>query len=1212
MEEGNSAYKKKEFPRAVDFYTQGLETKCKDDKLNAKLYNNRATAHFYMGKYCETLADARAALKLRPNYIKAIERGASACMKLGMYEEAVTWCDKGLAIFQNNKKLMDLKSKAIEAQRNVKESFKSRGASGHGAENDGPCLLKKHESLLGNKLLPQIYAEFGHKNRKSGRINKAIQMYELELKMAKELSQRKEQGFAYNHLGVAEVDRGNLKQSIVYHELHLNITKELGDRPNEGIACGNLGIAHHEIGDYKKAIYYHNFSLEVAKEVDNKTGEGNAYWSLGNDYFSLGDFKRAVHYHKLQLNVVQEVGDKVGEATVYKNLGLDYLRLGDIEKAIKNHKLFLKFSQETGNRNDEARAYNFLGADYLSRNDFKKAIYYHSLSLDICKEVGNKAEEGRVYANLGSSYNIMGNYARALKYHQLHLEIARQTGNISEQGKAIGNLGEVYRCLGDSKKALAFHERSLEIAKDVGDKITVGHIYVSLGLDYHSLSDLKRAVHYQTLALDIFKSEDCKIGQVAAYEALGNSYKDRGDIEDAVQCYEACLNISREIGDLTRESSANGNLGNVYQVLGDWKKAKKHHELQLYFAQRVGNKTAEGIAYQNLGNDSQKLMNHREAIHYHELSLKIAKEQDDVEEIGKAYGNLGNDYDCLGDFEKAVEFHKLHIEIAQKRDDKLQVACALGNLGVAYEGLQDSHNAVHYFKRQLEIAKEIKDIFGEIRANNNLGMMYEIQGSHLEALAHFKSSVKLLNNVRARLHFRDEWKINLRHLHQSPYTRLWFVLIKLEKIDEALSAAEQGRTQALKDLMEYNYGLSAPTDDHDESSAPEVILLETLSIPSHAIFFAVTHKTVVSWLIRGGLLVDVKGEKTSDVDSTAFFCSLMKTLLTDIGVRSETGIRCEDRSLDEEKDERGEHEMSSQTHASHQHIQSHGLRSLYDFLIGPMADSIDGDELVIVPEGHLWLVPFAALKDKNSKYLCESLRIRVTPSLTILKTIADCPADYHNKDGALLVGDPWVQEIVIGKKKKLEQLPCAKEEVEMIGQILNTKPLTGREATKKEVLKRLSSVALVHIAAHGRMATGEIALCPNPDRTSKRPEQADYLLTITDVLEVKLRAKLVVLSCCHSGRGQVKAEGVVGIARAFLGAGARSVLVSLWAIDDAATLEFMKEFYQQLAEGKSASEALSRAMKSMRESADFSEVKYWAPFVLIGDDVTLDFGGGHE
>ena len=110
-----------------------------------------------------------------------------------------------------------------------------------------------------------------------------------------------------------------------------------------------------------------------------------------------------------------------------------------------------------------------------------------------------------------------------------------------------------------------------------------------------------------------------------------------------------------------------------------------------------------------------------------------------------------------------------------------------------------------------------------------------------------------------------------------------------------------------------------------------------------------------------------------------------------------------------------------------------------------------------------------------------------------------------------------------------------------------------------------------------------------------------------DVLNAKLRAKLVVLSCCHSGRGVIKAEGVVGIARAFLGAGARSVLVSLWAIDDKATLKFMRYFYQHLMDGNCANKSVNQTMKCMRESDDFNEVRYWAPFVLIGDEVTMKF-----
>lgn len=177
----------------------------------------------------------------------------------------------------------------------------------------------------------------------------------------------------------------------------------------------------------------------------------------------------------------------------------------------------------------------------------------------------------------------------------------------------------------------------------------------------------------------------------------------------------------------------------------------------------------------------------------------------------------------------------------------------------------------------------------------------------------------------------------------------------------------------------------------------------------------------------------------------------------------------------------------------------------------------------------------------------------------------------------------------------------------MIGRILNIAPLTGEMATKDEVLKRLSSVALVHIAAHGKMETGEIILAPNNVREDPQPQEKDYLMTAEDVLEAGLRARLVVLSCCYSGRGEVMAEGVVGIARAFLGAGARSVVVTLWAIDDEGTLEFMSFFYDALVQGKKASEALNQAMKCMRETKNFKEVKYWAPFTLVGDDVSLDF-----
>ena len=207
------------------------------------------------------------------------------------------------------------------------------------------------------------------------------------------------------------------------------------------------------------------------------------------------------------------------------------------------------------------------------------------------------------------------------------------------------------------------------------------------------------------------------------------------------------------------------------------------------------------------------------------------------------------------------------------------------------------------------------------------------------------------------------------------------------------------------------------------------------------------------------------------------------------------------------------------------------------------------------------------------------------------------------------MGEPCLEQFTSLLGRPLfSPLPFARKEVEMIGKMLGIQPLIGKEATKAEVLRRISSVAVVHIAAHGDLKTGDILLAPNPEQASMDPEEKGYRLTISDVKAAKLRAKLVVLSCCHSAQGEVSSEGVAGIARAFLGAGARSVLVSLWAIDDTATFEFMRIFYKHLKDGNSASVSLNRAMNCLRESEEFGAVRFWAPFVLIGDDVTIDFG----
>ena len=188
----------------------------------------------------------------------------------------------------------------------------------------------------------------------------------------------------------------------------------------------------------------------------------------------------------------------------------------------------------------------------------------------------------------------------------------------------------------------------------------------------------------------------------------------------------------------------------------------------------------------------------------------------------------------------------------------------------------------------------------------------------------------------------------------------------------------------------------------------------------------------------------------------------------------------------------------------------------------------------------------------------------------------------------------------------VSDLPGAEKEAEEIGDLLGVQPLIRKQATKETVLEKLKQgVSVIHFAAHGSGKKGQIFLAPSkPSTNSSLAEEKDYMLTIKEVQESGIRAQLVVLSCCHSGKGDIRAEGVVGIARAFLAAGARAVVASLWAIDDTATKFFMLKFYTHLKKGESASTSLQQAMKETREFG-YSEPKDWAGFFLIGDDVTI-------
>ncbi|CAH3160823.1 unnamed protein product [Porites lobata] len=446
------------------------------------------------------------------------------------------------------------------------------------------------------------------------------------------------------------------------------------------------------------------------------------------------------------------------------------------------------------------------------------------------------------------------------------------------------------------------------------------------------------------------------------------------------------------------------------------------------------------------------------------------------------------------------------------------------------------------------------------------------------------------------LRVKDQFKISFFDQHVFPYLLLCWLLIATGKYHEALYVAKLGRSRALTDVLSDKYSVEKEVSVNPQSwiGIENIMNKNALSSCLHVSCF---RDNMYFWILKPNKMTVFRQTRLKESTDKVFG---NKTFGGSPDLRQD---QCEDRSLFSCSDSFESLRLIEEEEDENHDSKPLTLADGYNMIVAPVADLLQESEIIIVPDNLLYPIPFAALMDDNGKYLSDTFRIRIVPSLTTLKLIQLSPEDYHSKTGALIVGEPDVSDVYYqGNLLQLNSLPWAREEAEMIGRLFGVQPLLGRNATKQAVLKSMHSVSLIHFAAHGYAERGEIAL--SPVSSCGTPHEEDYLLTMAEISQVRLTAKLVVPSCCHSARGQVRAEGIVGIARAFLASGARAVLRALWAVEDEATMWFMNRFYEHLVHGESASESLHQAMKSMRGNR-FSDVIQWAPFMLIGDDVTF-------
>ena len=1069
------------------------------------------------------------------------------------------------------------------------------------------------------------YVNLGTVYQYLGEYGKAKTYQENALVIRKEIGDKQGEAACYGNLGTVYESLGEYEKAKTYQENALVIRKEIGDKQGEAACYGNLGIVYQSLGEYEKAKTYQENALVITKEIGDKREEAMCYGNLGTVYKSLGEYKRAKTYQENALVIRKEIGDKQGEAACYGNLGTVYESLGEYEKAKTYQENALVIRKEIGDKQGEAACYGNLGIVYQSLGEYEKAKTYQENALVITKEIGDKQGEATCYGNLGAVCQSLGEYEKAKTYQESALVMSKEIGDKQGEATCYGNLGTVYESLGEYEKAETYHKNALLILKVTGDKQGEATCYGNLGTVYESLGEYEKAKTYQENALVIRKEIGDKQGEATCYGNLGTVYESLGEYEKAETYHKNALLILKVTGDKQGEATCYGNLGTVYQSLGEYEKAKTYQENALVITKEIGDKNGEAACYGNLGTMHESLGEYEKAKTYQENALVIRKEIGDKNGEAKCYGNLGTVYQFLGEYETAKTYQENALVIRKEIGDKQGEAVCYFNLGSLFRSLGKYAEAKAYHEKALAVSREIGYVDGEVVSHLNLAYDFISEGNvslQDDVFSNLEASITKCEKMRSSLGRNEQFKISLLDKHSPSYQLLSAMYcLGVGKEKEALCVLELGRGRALADLISGQYSAQQQISVNP-LSWPEIERIVKKEIDCNCLYISYFGRYMFLWVLKGNRAtlfrkVDVnecfvrKGVKR-DVEEV-----FSEKTFRRFNVLRHDEERYEDRSLFFSKAGDPKHETSEEgSTAPFRPVETEEeedlqlvptLAECYQMIIAPVANFFDEPEIVIVPDRTLYKVPFAALKDETEKYLSQTYRIRIVPSLSTLGLIQDSPADYHSQTGALIVGDPEVGEVLYkGRIENPCRLPSARKEAEMIAELLGAEPLLEERATKQAVLQRIPSVSLIHFAAHGHAERGEIALAPQRP-TNATPCEKDYLLTMDDISQVQLRARLVVLSCCHSAQGKVRAEGVVGIARAFLGSGARSVLVALWAIPDEATEKLMSRFYKHLVRGESASESLHQTMKWMTNNG-YADLGNWAPFMLIGDNVTFDFG----
>ena len=789
------------------------------------------------------------------------------------------------------------------------------------------------------------------------------------------------------------------------------------------------------------------------------------------------------------------------------------------------------------------------------------------------------------FANQASLALSHRQYQEALKAYTSALEVAKELQRSRLIAVLLNRMGQVLQAQGKIQDSAIAYESALRaLEKDTTfnlDSVVNRLSQVSKGYsvsDPEPVPDLYSAKVAQTLESD----ENDPTLAVKLWLNIGNAYLQQPQEAPALNAYEQALQRSEINTNPLLKAYAIANIGEIYRR-------------------------------QDKIDDAQVQLNQ---------ALQLFEQYADPLEKRRAIALLASIARDRGQIDRAIELYQQALTLYEKANDRLGMGRAYAGLASLYLMQKQFTDAQQTYQRAVELAESENDSDTLWHAYWGLGCSQHVAGELNEAIDSFNKSLNLINLRQEDLR-TDEGKVAFLENVQDVFEKLLIVHLELaqtgtQDYKAALDVAEDARGQALQDLMQgrerqhpsfidtqaearsdtqsnwVDVRQSAPGIESNSSNrlkiVPKTEADQQLLLLARLVFYVLADRTAIFAVTADGR---VKGHVVPFGE--------------DAIAERVTHLR---RALSVDEVSRGIERKLGSVSLPNQGVTAIKLETLlqdlYAELIAPVADVLptDGTPVVIEPHCSLWLVPFAALQLPDGTWMGDRWSLIYGASASTLDEIRQEPCYTPLANSKILaVGNPIMPMVPDhdGVKIELQPLPGAEAEVESIVQLFPEQQCTlliGEKATEANVKQLAQSHNIVHLATHG-IAYGSdplaslVAFSPT--------EHENGLLTAREVIQSSsLPADLVVLSACQTGLGRITGEGMLGLSRAFLVAGARTVVVSQWSVSDSATMELMVAFYKNYLQSGNKAIALQKAMQTVRSQPEYSHPRYWAAFVVVG------------